>query len=189
MFRSRSLIVLAGVAGLAGPAMAEEVGIGVSFFQDSGMVFVPISVTQNFRVEPYAGFYKTSRSSDSPMQSSSNSSSNSVLGTGLFATGRVLENVQLYGGGRVAYVRRKQSYASSSSSYPSQDTTTSTSGYLVAPTMGFEYFLLKNISIGAEVGISYTRTSGSENNSANEADTRESTSGTSTAMTIRYYWN
>lgn len=181
MYRKRDLFIFAAAAALSGSATCDEVGLGVSFFQDSGILFAPIAITPSFRVEPYLGFYKNSATSTQPY---ARSNSSYVFGTGAFATKRVAENIQLYGGSRVAYLRRKQTY----SDFP-QDTSIRTSGYLVAPTVGFEYFLQRNISIGAEAGVSYTRTSGHDSYPANEADTKESTTSTTTAMTIRYYWN
>lgn len=178
---TRDLCIFAAAAALSGSAMCEEVGFGVSFFQDSGTLFVPVAVTPTFRVEPYLGFYRNSATSTQPY---ARSNSSYVFGTGAFTTKRVAENIQLYGGSRVAYVRRRQTYSEAQQGFSIQ-----TSGYLVAPTVGFEYFLQRNISIGAEAGFSYMRTSGHDSYVANEADTKESTTSTTTAMTIRYYWN
>jgi len=187
---AKKLFALAALANLASSVMGQEVGIGVSFLDNSGTVFLPISVTPSFRVEPYVGFFRSSNSGDTSTESTSSSSSNATLGAGLFAMGRAADNVQLYGGSRVGYVRRKQTYSYSSTVSPSSDRVQKTSGFLVAPTIGFEYFLQKNISIGAEVAIAYLRTSGHDDYySITESDTKESTTTTLTSMTIRYYWN
>ena len=47
----------AGILGvLAAPAMAAEVGIGVSIQSDDSWIYVPIDITPSFRLEPSLRF-------------------------------------------------------------------------------------------------------------------------------------
>lgn len=189
----KHLCVVAGVLAFSGTAIAADFGLGVGFGQNSGLIYAPINVTPSFRVEPFFAYYKEKNTSGEPF-ASAQSYSNYVAGVGLFVTQRVAENIDVFGGGRLGYLSRKEKRTQMSYSFGSAEYSSESSGYLIAPTIGFEYYLQKNISIGAEAAISYIKTSGTNvsydyySNSNQKSDTKSSSTSTTTAVVIKYYF-
>jgi hypothetical protein len=190
----KHLCVVAGVLALSGSAIAADMGLGVGFGQNSGLIYAPINVTPSFRVEPFFAYYKEKNTSGEPF-ASAQSYSNYVAGVGLFVTQRVAENIDVFGGGRLGYLSRKEKRTQTSYSFGPAEYSSESSGYLIAPTIGFEYYLQKNISIGAEAAISYIKTSGTNvnydyyfSNNNQKSDIKGSSTSTTTAVVVKYYF-
>jgi hypothetical protein len=189
----KHLCVVAGMLAFSGTAIAADMGLGVGFGQNSGLIYAPINVTPSFRVEPFFAYYKEKNTSGEPF-ASAQSYSNYVAGVGLFVTQRVAENIDVFGGSRLGYLSRKEKRTQTSYSFAPTEYSSESSGYFIAPTIGFEYYLQKNISIGAEAAISYIKTSGNSvsydyySNGNQKSDTKSSSTSTTTAVVIKYYF-
>lgn len=178
----KNFCFLAGSLAISTCAMGADFGLGVGFGQDAGTIYAPIDMTVGLRVEPYISAQRQSGTSTLP---SSSSTSSARYGVGVFATRRATESINVFAGSRFAYAKRKLTDSSSGT-----NNSMNTSGYVVAPTIGFEYFFQKNISIGAEAAVSYSRITGRNTyGSGTDLDTKEISTATSTAVTIKYYFN
>jgi hypothetical protein len=178
MLPMKRLILLAFLLPAVSNSMSMDFGVGIELERSPKTVYVPIAVTEDVRIEPYFAFGKTSNTS-----SQSGSSSYSIYGVGLFALKPMAENARIFGGFRLARQTQKQA-SSGNYSY-------SSSGYLIEPTIGFECLVTKAIAVGAEAAISYSRTTGSQTGTFINGDgsTRDTGHGTTTAVTLKYYFN
>ena len=110
------------------------------------------------------------------------------IGTGAFGV-TTRERFKLYYGGRIAYLRYKQSSETGSVesfTYPSIP------GWLVAPAIGAEYFLSDHLSLGGEVQVQFiTWSAESVPRTAGGISTSTSLSGSSIAthgtLVLRFY--
>jgi hypothetical protein len=167
---------------LQAPALGADVGLGVGFSHNGSTIYVPIRVTPGFRIEPYVLANKTHSTAT---QYYSNTSADAQYGSGFFAGRRIGENTELFVGSRLAYVSRNQNFSPAGAPESSRKSY----GYLVAPTVGFEYFIQEDIALGAEAAILYIRRRGHETNSiGTEFSFKETTTATFTAVTLKYYF-
>jgi hypothetical protein len=129
----------------------------------SAIVFyVPINVTNSFRIEPSIGVFSTS--STNSTSSSTTTDASSVIILGLRGTYRtVLSNsLDLYFGPRLefCFLSSKNDY-SYVSSYPSpgtisgSKTTTTETDVTVGAVVGVEYFPIRKFSVGGEINFNY----------------------------------
>ena len=158
-------------------------------------IFVPIDITSRFRLEPEVGMFRGSLTSTYTIGrtvSLSETLTNTGIrvGTGVFGVSSK-ERFKTYYGARVGYLRtthRSSESASASSELRIPGLSVSNEvtipGFFVAPTVGGEYFLSENLSLGGEVQVKYTSWDSSER--------LENVSGTSTsthgALVLRFYF-
>lgn len=153
-----------------------DVGIGVSVQSDDSRVYVPIEISDSLRLEPTIRYLKN----DQDNGDWEYSSESVEVGCGLFFTNSIGENINFLYGARAAYVVRK--YESGASYEEDLD------GYMLAPTLGLEYFITERISIGADVAISYTDIDGKLNDNGNKEDASVTFTETDTSLGIRFYF-
>ncbi len=146
-------------------ATAQETGVGVSV-QGSRTIYIPISISENLRIEPSISYDKYRTSGDSNYKSE-----NYELLTGIFQLKKHTDKTKLYYGARLGYAAEH---------YRSGDTDNHFEGYKVAPTMGLEYIVVDNLTVSGDVSFNYSNLNGN-------AKTRESTS-TDTELAVRYYF-
>lgn len=144
---------------------AAEFGFGATLYSDSSIVYLPINVTKEFRVEPYFSSYR---------QSSDDSSYRyTQYGVGLFNIRETADNVNAIVGARVGHVSSK-----SGSSFD---------GYTFSPVLGFEYLPIKKLSLGADVAWMFTKGKYEYPGYDENYDTKESR--TTTSISLKYYFD
>ncbi|MBX3625146.1 MAG: hypothetical protein KF892_09055 [Rhizobacter sp.] len=182
MIQKMALCACTVAAAWAMPAQAAEVGLGVAVYQNSGTVFVPIDVGPSLRIEPYFT-NGTQRRSNSTTEYSR--SVYTTLGVGAVGLWPVADNTRLLAGGRLGYHRMRSHYE-----YPgSTPQDTSAAGPVLAPLIGFEYWVNKKLAVGVEASYYYARVKGhAEDFLARRVDTKQTDTGTSTAVTLRFFF-
>lgn len=166
-----------------------EFGLGASFDSDEGTIFLPVRLGEKGMLEPYFRF----RDSESRTGSTEFSSEDYEFGIGLFRKWQAIEQLDVYLGLRAAYVRRDQASAALSGVVVAPGFFTSIEstldGYLVAPTVGFEYKLIERLTIGAEVAVEredLSGDSGAINGQRISIDSEKT--DTRTNVIIRFYF-
>ncbi|RYY76981.1 MAG: hypothetical protein EOO52_05680 [Gammaproteobacteria bacterium] len=143
-------------------AYAADFGLGVDIKDDAHTIYVPINVSEGFRIEPYFSNHKLSQ--DDPFDSRE-----SELGVGFFKVSEVAEKTNMVWGLRGSYIDGKYYHDEFD-------------GYSVAPVLGLEYFPVSNVSVGADVSYSYRKVEG-DSFSGNATS-----SGTKTAVSVKFYF-
>ncbi len=143
-------------------AYAADFGVGVEVGEGRNAIYVPINVSEGFRIEPYFSNYKSEQGDDY-------NSRQSELGLGLFRVSKLSDKTNLLLGARAAYAENN---------FYDEDM----DGYSVAPVLGFEYFPVNNISLGADVSYVYTKLE--DDNSDDDL----TTSRTKTAINVKFYF-
>jgi hypothetical protein len=162
------LAAIAITAGAPGVSTATDVGIGLSIKSNDATIYVPIDVSAAFRIEPSISYSENKTESGFTITENTNIN----LGVGFFGKSQVVDSIEVYYGGRVAYIESK---AESSTSLPfPASSSVKSDGYRIAPTLGFQYFFNDHISLGGEVAWAHT-----------DLDNVES-SGTTTNAILRY---
>jgi hypothetical protein len=178
-FKMKKALVFWGALAMSAGAMAADVGLGMGVGQNASTLYVPIELSPSLRLEPYVTAYKSVRKD----LNSKNNSTYVGFGAGLFGVQQTGEGIRVFGGARLGYVTRKSSQTAESYDYSDRS-----SGVELAPTVGFEYDLHKNFSIGGEAGLAHTRLSGTSKSEAQKADVNENTTRTFTTVTIKYHF-
>lgn len=182
MIHKFALCACTAAAALAMPAQAADVGLGVAVFENSGTVFVPIDIGPGVRIEPYFT-NRTQRRSDS--STAYTRSVYTTLGVGAMGLWPVAENTRFLAGSRLGY-HRMRSHTEYTVGSP-QDT--SAAGFVLAPVVGFEYLVTKKLAVGIEASYYYSRVTGhADDYFAGRIDTKQTDTGTSTAVTLRFFF-
>lgn len=186
MARIRSALLLALLAG-AGPAHAQQVGLGASLKQGENTVFVPIR-TQTMLWEPFLnhGHVRQEDTSNSaPGGTVVFSQQVWEVGLGVFWRRPVMEQGQLYAGPRLGYVR-----ATSTIDLGAGGQDRHSDGLELTPVVGYDYAFNTHFSLGAEVGYRYFRMKGAATQSSPDyrSDTKATDNGTVTALVARFYF-
>ncbi len=179
----KNALVFWGALAMTASAMAADVGLGMGVAQNSGTVYVPIEVSPVLRVEPYVSVYKADRDN----ATYKDVATLITLGAGVFGVQQAGEGVRVFAGARLAYVSRKSDQTTDTYDNHARDT-----GMDLAPTIGFEYDLNKNLSIGGELGLAYSHLSGKTESNSQAGNTKENTKENSTrtftTVTIKYHF-
>lgn len=174
-----------GFALMSSVTLAQtQSGIGVSV-QDSGSkIYVPINVTEEFRIEPTFSYAK--QNSDREDYSESEFKTYE-LGVGLFGIKSIVPEFNFLYGINLGVLRgsSENEYESSGLKYESD-----MKGISVSHIIGFEYYFVQNISIGSEVAIVYSSLdiTDSDNFDDEEDKSSQKTIATDTSLNIRFYF-
>ncbi len=167
-------MMIIGALLLSPSLAAADTGVGISFNGNSNVVYVPFDVSERLRIEP-AFHYGRSKFGNS----AGGKAENMHLSVGVFSKTPISETMNLLMGARVGYLTSKNEV----------QYTTKRDGYSLAPTLGFEYFISENISLGGEVAFQYVKTS--EKTSFGQTSTEgadQTSTGTSTELIARFYF-
>jgi hypothetical protein len=149
------LAALAAAFAVAAPAAAQQrtnpprFGLGVGLSQADApllsgtLLFVPLNVGPQFRIEPFIGFDRVNFDAPGPR------ASNFAIGAGAFLVNPVASQVQLYGGGRLAL-----NFFSSRDPGANPDKSERTD-FFIAGVLGGEYVPHPRIAVGAEAMVGY----------------------------------
>lgn len=180
-----STLCLSIAALVASGAQAAQVGLGVAdtnygFNSDWGTtVLVPINVNSSLRLEPYFSRSTYNRSNPGSWHEYGQSS---ALGLGVYNVQPAANNTNVLLGVRAELDRSTDHELSGSTYYRN-----SYNGYSLAPVLGFEYFIVKNLSIGADAAYWFSRET-NRYNSGGSSRYYYSSSGTMTDITVKYYF-
>jgi len=147
-------LLVAGALGGAAAGASADVGIGTQF---DGMntygINVPIRLGA-ITIEP-----EIISSSDSEKYHNATSGnnqqwggSNTSVGTGIYLRKEVAPSTEIYYGARVGMYSWNNKNTSPGFYYSDKE-----SGYYLAPTVGAEYFFVKKVSIGLDLGLNYSK--------------------------------
>jgi hypothetical protein len=146
-----ALGLLAGAStGNSSIATAADFGIGLSVKSNDATIFMPIDVSQRFRIEPSLNY--SQNEIENANQSAKVTSLN--FNVGLFGLVPTDHSVQLYYGARVGYARTETE--TNVFVLPIASQKEKSEGYRVAPIIGFEYLFNPHLSLGGEVGWVYS---------------------------------
>jgi hypothetical protein len=118
---------------------------------------IPIFISSNFKIEPFLGYSNTDSKGKTTIYTQNIASSeneiyyehkNFIIGSGLFYSKEV-KNLMFHFGSNFAYIIYKQNQKVNGSYYYSEDKNDG-KGFIIAPTVGCEYFLKRYISLGIE---------------------------------------
>ena len=162
---------------MAANSYAAEYGIGLTANRSDLSLYMPIKLTDNFRTEISVGYQSAEAKADNQKQEADQIEA----GIGLFFTKDVYPKTQLYYGCRLLYLYENRELSRSSGT----DYSVRRNGFGIAPTLGFEYFMTEQISLGGEVEFYYRYLDGKDDDGV---DFEETTSGTDSRVVIRYYF-
>jgi hypothetical protein len=168
-----------------------QVGVGVAFQGGDEAIYLPIDVSDNFRIEPslrYSRYNdKTTYESSSESSSLSKYTSESEvvsLGVGFFRMKKLAENFGFYSGVRIGYL-----YSEQKRERPSSDDYNGYSkGFSFSPAAGFEYFIVDNLSVGGEIAVHYSNMDGNSDDYGVDSDSSSTNTSTGTSMSARFYF-
>jgi hypothetical protein len=116
-------------------ANSADSGVGASIGTGDDTIYIPINLSESFRIEPYVSAYKVNDADYSYRRSR--------LGVGLFKLEKTSSQTSMYWGARASYIDGRDSDDGEFD------------GYSIAPVLGFEYFPVKNFSVGGDVALEY----------------------------------
>jgi hypothetical protein len=182
---NRPLIVVCAAVILTCPLAAQDstfrrrVGIGITV-PDVGL-FLPINVSRRIRLEPFVDFF--SNRADYPVTSDTTWDAITRIGVGAFAMFQSPERVTVYFGPRVGLL-----HGSTKLSGSAGETSTESSGWFLAASLGGEYGLTGRFSLGAEAKIQYDHASSTSSGSASIAPSLFARNWFSSgALVVRFY--
>lgn len=172
--------------GIAGVCHAGDVGIGVSLKANDSAVYVPWTLGPHLMLEGRLEYQRNSDEFSNFGQGTTEIKTTTYsLGAGLFGQRRLTESTRLYAGGRLSYLDAQQEQGPTPWGTVIED---HRHGWAVAPTLGVEYFPIKQLSVGAEVGISYAKLNGTNSGVGPNASISSSSTSTVSALIVRYYF-
>lgn len=194
----RTLCTAACLALCSTGALAADYGIGVSAKSNDGWIYLPIDVSQSFRIEPSVRYSSNDisqvRSSDG--DTFEQDSDNIEIGVGLFRRAKVAESARFYYGLRASYVKVESATVYTTTFFPGFTEVvrdeTSQDGYRIGPAIGFEYLFGEHFSIGGEANYTFVDVEGdvtstrSDSATVNRGNIEQKSSGTDTQLIIRY---
>lgn len=165
----RKILALACCAFVV-PAWSADVGVGVSAKSNDTTIYVPIDFGTSWRLEPFVNYSKqTATTSQYSLETES-----LLIGAGLFGLQSMGESLRLYYGGRLAYLDMSIDQGAT----PQGVIESSGNGYLVAPTLGFEYLFNEHVSLGGEAEYFFQ--------DVDRAGGDQERSGTNTRLILRF---
>ena len=149
---------------IANNAYSAEYGVGVGVNNYNSYIYMPINFDE-YRVEPmlYYSDYTTTYDNTYSIYYG--------VGLGFFKVLSQSQNTKLYFGPRITYGVAE----GDSAGY------VKTKNYALTPTLGFEYYLAENISLGGEVYITFEKSDGTNS-------TVVKAKSTGTTVTMKYYF-
>lgn len=175
-----------GVSLFCSSALAAEFGIGISLLEDGAAIYVPINLSEHWRIEPvvsvehletrrkqYDDFYREI-----------------TLGVGGFYRYALSEHrTDVYLGTRLLMLRRDETGHETTSMNRLHRTDGEYRGYQTSMLAGVDYYFSDAFSIGGEVGLEYTDVDVTFTNTMMGRD-KASTSDTRTRSNLiaRYYF-
>lgn len=152
----RIATILAVALCAATPAFSQEksgrIGIGVGLSDGSltpgTIVFVPLNLAPNFRVEPFLSIARVDIDANT-IGIQAGKQSDVSIGAGAFYLARIVPQVQMYAGGRLAF--NFHSFEENTVTPDKEDRR----DFILAAALGGEYLPHPRIALGAEIMLGY----------------------------------
>lgn len=155
--------------GLASAAGAADLGLGFAIQSNGGYIMVPIKLSDSMNLEGFAAYNRWDyRYGQGTVNAMENQQSRFQAGLGVFWKRELTTSTNLYLGPRISWTKENNE-----NRYLSGNNKDSSTGYQLAPILGFEYYPIKSLSIGGEVGLAYSHLSG-DNSNYGYPETRQS---------------
>lgn len=184
---NKFIIVALMAMGTSVPSFTSDVGIGLSVRSNDYAIYVPYKASDRIQLEGairYAHQNDENEWSGTTPEHWRSSTTFTTAGIGVFWLQPVGEKGRAYIGPRLTYARNENK-----SSSPGYSVSNKGDGYAIAPTIGYEYFPVKNVSLGGEVGLEYGRFNQSfTRDGINDSASHSSSSGTTSALILRVYF-
>jgi len=157
-----------------------NIGLGFSLQSgDSNIIQVPINLSNDYLIEPFVAYRRYEESHAYTQKTTTYG-----IGAGIFKRYNSFENTDVIYGVKFAYSVMDNEFINTDSGVTSIH---DYEGYIISPTLGFEYFFTPNISLGGRVAIDYSKYSGNVIDNSTKYDSNSL--DTSTALSINYYFN
>lgn len=194
----KRIILAAAVAAVTTQVTAADVGIGASVQSNDSWIYVPIDINSKLRLEPSLRFIDAesqSRTEDSsfglPITTTVKSDGTTYeLALGIFGLVPIAESARLYYGGRIAYIDSESEIHIHQlfGNFEEQSVQkTSSDGYRLSPTLGFEYLFNEHFSIGGEAEWFYQDVDSTRDQTdVASIEGGSKSSGTDTRLIVRF---
>lgn len=184
------LFVAMGLVLASVSAAAADFGVGISARSDDGWLYVPIDVSQSFRIEPSIR-YGSSELSFSSGSLESQDSETWEFGVGIFGLKKITDAAHIYYGARLAYVDTESSSTQTSTIGTAIRGVSTQDGYRIGPTLGFEYLFGGHFSVGGEASYTFFDLEGESttrfgNFSSSTSSIEQKGQSTQTRLIFRY---
>jgi hypothetical protein len=156
---------------------AAQFGFGLSAKSDDTSIYLPVIIGK-VMIEPSIRWHDFEFDFDFYKQKIKEKE----FGLGVFGLHSLQESLQIYYGGRFSYVREKRTILDYDHyDYWVYSFSSKTDGYRIAPTLGFQYFIMRQLAIAGEVEWYYLNLDGK-----NDSLDREG-KGTNTRLLARFF--
>jgi len=184
----RKIIMLTSLLFISNPSTAKEstFGIGVGI-NDYFTIQFPIE-TEGYLIEPSISIFQRNEDNSSPLEIYKNDYEETRAVVGVFKHISKSEKIQYFYGIRLGYVSSKSNY-SRVTSLTNSSSKTETDGYLIAPTLGAQYYFIKNMSIGIDVSFTYTDKDGERIDNTVVSEIGLTEYATESEIVLRYYFD
>lgn len=174
----KKLAAMLLLAGCSSVAVAEvDYGVGLSVQNSDGVIRLPINISDTWRIEPSLRYSAYEQDGGFP----DGDSKYMELDVGIFKKKMIADKVALLYGAKVGYLKSR-------STYNEGESVNKEDGYSIAPTLGVEYNIMENFSIGGEIGLQYYNSDGSEDDFGDDVDTSKKYISTQTGISVRYFF-
>lgn len=165
---------------------AANFGFGLSLNSDDAAIYVPIRVQDRISAEPYFRWFKSTEK----FNNDKSTFEQYEIGFGLFYRFQLKDAYALYTGSRFAYMSRDQNFNSILFDGQSFNNNSESDGFKISPTLGFEYFFTKNISLSGEIEWFYQEIDQKVRNSIEGVNSNndQSQNGTDSRVLLRFYF-
>lgn len=190
----RNLYVAVGLALCSTSVLAADFGMGISARSNDGILYVPIDISKSFRIEPNVRYASTevSFSQDTGQDTRDTQETETLeIGVGVFGMKQITDAAHIYFGGRVSYVDAQSTSTDAGSFGLDLRTESDQDGYIIAPTVGFEYLFAQHFSVGGEFSYQFLDIEGESRSrlgslSESVFETEQKTQSTQTRLIFRY---
>ncbi len=170
-----AILILTATLVLTSAANAADYGLGVTL-SGSSEIFVPINLSSDLRIEPSVALNRSDfKSGNSEITSTSRAYS---VKTGVFSIRPIGEGFNIVAGGRLGYQRLVQRRTD----FGFLDDQT-ISGYIIEPSLAVEYLPFKQLALGAEASLFYSRLTPKGDQGFTQTQT-----STLTKVTVKYFY-
>lgn len=157
---------------------AAEYGVGVTVSGDDEgyTIYAPINISKELRVEPFINYESEEWEEDNTTWGGEDEEIE--IGVGAYKIISTSEKTNLIIGGRISYFDGGTDY-DNGDEYNQH-------GYTLAPVLGFEFFPIPNLSIGADIALEYY-----DEKSTSNTNNTYTYSGmeTQTQVNVKFYFN
>lgn len=181
---------------------AGNLGLGVSIKPGETAVYLPIKVSEFYKVEPFIRYSKNSSELISSPDSENVDKSARAIGVGLFQSKEMGQNADLYYGLRASFTKVKERWQYKSS-YTGGDTTKiiinktrdSERGFILSPTVGVAYSFTRQFVLAFEAQLNFGKYKAKDSyydmdlsKYIENSTERGEKSGTDTKVILRYFF-